>query len=274
MNQTPPGTPRGPSLSMGNLGTPMNRNLIDPFNTSLYNLLVYCRELLNFISRKRYQRYAFSGSFAIYLYKQFLHCNGNHELPLDNWKPQDIDILVDKNISQLMSEEGIQSPNPIKQVNFSKSLYGNNLIFNPSTQIVSFYMTINGYERKHIEIIPQSARLGNLNLQTTLVFNVNNTRFEIPVLTIEEIRRTKDIQIIKLEEKTGNSREPNKINRVQRHIGNLDVIEQRNRRLFNSPCGNQVNTNTPMRNTNRNNSNNNINRNNQGQNQGTILTYE
>jgi hypothetical protein len=60
--------------------------------------------LLNSIREMNfYNKFAFSGSFGVYLYKVYLSQFYPEEIDLDTWKPKDIDIIVDNNVKDIMN---------------------------------------------------------------------------------------------------------------------------------------------------------------------------
>jgi hypothetical protein len=213
--------------------------LINPFKGSLFDLLKFCDKLIESIKElKFYNSYAFSGSFGVYLYKQYLHYKGNTELDLDSWKPKDIDIVVDKNVKDIMNNS---SNNKIKSLsrrekarNFFIDTYfisKNGKISEGGEQIIQYKEEIEKYKIVNIDLVPVSAGKGDLKDICYLKFDVNGEIFVIPILPFAKILDTKLEQIKGYPENSINKNIRNKHRRVKLHIENLNKISYNTNKL-------------------------------------------
>jgi len=246
-----------------------NNNLINPFNTDLEKLLIFCSQLLDSIKNKNlFNNFAFSGSFAVYLYKYHLKYNfSNLDLNMNSWKPKDIDIIVDKNISQL--RKGMSE---IARSSFVKMEFGQNAIVTGTEQIIQYNEYINGYKIVKIDLVPESAGKGNLEKICHLKFVINDIEYKLPLLPFEKILETKREQLEGYPSTSANEKIINKHNRVQKHIKNLEMIDMMKNDLKNINCKNK--NNSSNNNSLQNNSRQlNFNNNNSSQNNSRRLNF-
>lgn len=271
---------KGPELSMQNIpGTPppkkyveeeVNYNkyinntsngLINPFRTDLLSLIYFCYAILDSLKNKElYVKYAFSGSFAVYLYKLYLKNRYPQlEIDMNSWKPKDIDIIVDKNLTQLrkgMSEMARSS--------YVKHIFGQNASVTGTEQIIQFNEFINGYKMIKIDIVPESAGKGDLKRICYLKYLIDGKEYKLPVLPFDKILQTKREQLQGYPSTSMNEKIRNKHNRVVKHIKNLENMNSMKNKLQNINCENNNSKNNNSKNNNsikfnlNNNNNNNF----------------
>lgn len=214
-----------------------NDGLINPFNTNIENLLEFCYYLIQSIKSKNfYKKFAFSGSFAVFLYKYYLKNNySNLEIDMNSWKPKDIDIIVDKNLNQIR-----KSMSEIARSEFVKREFGQNSSVTGTEQIIQYNEYFDGYKIIKIDLVPESAGKGDLEKICYLKYLINGKEYKLPVLPFNKILETKREQLEGYPSNSFNEKIRNKHDRVNKHIKNLEKMNIN--KFKNINCKNRNNT--------------------------------